>query len=69
MYVNEFRDGHVDVTYITAHTGHDLGNHELPFLPLPKSTKEVVSHKVSQGVPTARILDGKTEKNDRRHKQ
>ena len=59
--MNEFRDRHVEVTYITAHTGHDLGTQELPFLPLPIGTKEAVSTKVSQGIPTTRILEGKTE--------
>ena len=58
MYVNEYRDSHVEVTYISAHSGHELGTHELPFLPLPESTKEAVSRKISQGVPTPRILEG-----------
>ena len=30
MYVNEFKDGHVEVTYIKGHTGHELGGCELP---------------------------------------
>ena len=29
----------VEVTYISAHTGHELGTSELQFLPLPESTK------------------------------
>lgn len=28
MYVDEYRDGHVEVSYITAHSGHDLGTCE-----------------------------------------
>ena len=39
MYVREFLDQHVEVTYyVSAHTGHELGSPELPFLPLPEST-------------------------------
>ena len=59
MYVTEFIDRHVEVTYVSAHTGHELGSPELPFLPLPESTKEAVSQKISLGIPTERILDGK----------
>lgn len=51
-------DGNISVTYISAHTGHDLGPQELKFLPLPQSTKEAVSMKISQGIPTERILKG-----------
>lgn len=58
MYVDEYHDGHVEVTYITAHSGHDLGTCELPYLPLPISTKENVAMKVSQGIPPERIIDG-----------
>ena len=58
MYVDEYQDGHVEVSYITAHSGHDLGTCELPHLPLPSSTKETVALKVSQGIPPARIIDG-----------
>ena len=58
MYVDEYRDGHVEVTYITTHSGHDLGSCELPYLPLPISTKENVALKISQGIPPERIIDG-----------
>lgn len=58
MYVDEYKDGHVEVMYITAHSGHELGPCELPKLPLPQSTKEVVALKLSQGIPAQRIIDG-----------
>ena len=58
MYITEFCDHHVEVTYISAHMGHELGTSELRFLPLPGSTKQVVSQKISLGIPTERILDG-----------
>ena len=58
MYVDELKDGNISVTYISAHTGHDLGPQELKFLPLPQSTKEAVSMRISQGIPTERILKG-----------
>lgn len=58
MYVNEFTDGHVDLTYISAHTNHELGAKELPHLPLPDSVKKEVALKVSKGIPSERIQDG-----------
>ena len=58
MYVTEFFDLHTEVTYISAHTGHELGSNELQFLPLPESTKQVVSQKICLGIPTERILEG-----------
>lgn len=58
MYVNEYYSGHVEVTYITAHTNHELGATELPHLPLPASVKKDVALKVSQGVPSDIIQDG-----------
>ena len=61
MYVDEYKDGHVEVMYISAHSGHELGPCEIPFLPLPESTKEVVALKLSQGIPAQRIVDGNTE--------
>lgn len=57
LYVDEHGDGHVSVTYISAHT-HELGSSELKHLPLPDSTKQEVSMKISLGVPTERILEG-----------
>ena len=58
MYVDEFADGHVEVTFIPAHTGHELGRSEIKQLPLPQSTKEGVVGKLSLGIPPTRILDG-----------
>lgn len=58
MYVDEFTDLHVEVTYISAHTEHELGAVELPFLPLPAGTKEDVAQKISQGITPQRIIDG-----------
>lgn len=59
MYVDEFSDHHIQVKYISAHNGHELGVCELPYLPLPQSVKESVAIKLSQGIPPDRILDGK----------
>ena len=56
---NEFGDHHVEVKYISAHHGHELGLCELSCLPLPPSVKESVAIKLSQGIPPERILDGK----------
>ena len=58
MYVDEFVDGHVEVTHIPAHTGHELGPSEIKHLPLPHSTKEAVAGKLSLGIPPTRILHG-----------
>ena len=58
MYVDEYEDGHVEVTYLTAHSGHELGSNQLLYLPLPNSTKETVALKISQGIPPGRIIDG-----------
>lgn len=38
MYVNNFDDGHVEVEYILAHTGHALSHDELKHLPSPASS-------------------------------
>ena len=59
MYVDEFSDHHVEVNYITAHNGHEVGVCEIPHLPLPPSVKESVAIKLSQGIPSEWILDGK----------
>lgn len=58
MYVNEFSDDRIEVKYIAAHHGHELGVCELPHLPLPQSVKESVAIKLNQGIPPERILDG-----------
>ena len=36
MYVDEFRDGHLELKYIPFHTGHVPGPDEVKHLPLPK---------------------------------
>ena len=59
MYVNNFDDGHVEVEYIPAHTGHTLSHDELKYLPLPARTKEEVATKLSLGINPPRILHGK----------
>ena len=58
MYVDKYRDGYVEVMYLTAHNGHELGSNQLPYLPLPTSTKETVALKTIQGIPPGRIRDG-----------
>ena len=58
MYVDLHSNKHVTVKYVAAHTGHTLETAELQFLPLPQSTKDAVSFKLLQGVPTKRILQG-----------
>ena len=59
MYVNNFEDGHVEVEYIPAHTGHTLDHNEIKHLPLPACTREEVATKLSLGVNPTRILNGK----------
>ena len=58
MYVDVHEARCVTVRYIPTHTGHKPDCNELKFLPLPESTKEEVSLKLSQGIPTKRILQG-----------
>ena len=60
MTVDEMEDGTVLVKYISAHTGHDVGEEDLPYLPLPPSTKEEISMKLIKGVTCERIIDGKS---------
>jgi hypothetical protein len=57
MYVNEFRDGHVQVTYVKGHTVHELGVCELPHLSIPASIRETVAMKISLGIPAERIME------------
>ena len=59
MYVNNFEDGHMEVDYIPAHTGHTLSHSELKHLPIPANTKEEVAIKLSLGINPSRILNGK----------
>ena len=58
MYVHKYFDQHVELEYIPYHTGHELNQNELAFLPLPKSTREAVYLKLSQGVDMNRIVEG-----------
>ena len=59
MYVNHFNNGHVEVKYIPAHTGHAVTHSELKYLPLPGSNKEEIATKLSLGVNPSRILCAK----------
>ena len=61
MYVTEYLDGKVVVKFISAHSGHDLGMTELPYLSLPKGVKEeiAVNCKLSLRIPPERIMEGK----------
>ena len=58
MYVTEHMDGKVEVKFISAHSGHDLGAAELPHLPLPKGVKEEIAIKLSLGIQPERIMEG-----------
>ena len=60
LYIDELYNGSVAVTYIPVHTGHKPGPREQRFLPLPASIQEEVSSKLSLGVPTKRVLQGKS---------
>ena len=64
MYVTEYLDCRVEVKYISAHSSHDLGTTELPYLPLPKGVKEEVAIKLSLGIPPERIMEGKSMKSN-----
>ena len=56
--MDELKNGQITVRYVSAHTGHDLGPQELKHLPLPESTKQEVSTKITLGIPPERILQG-----------
>jgi len=58
MYVDYCQDGHVTITHITAHTNHTPRHDEDKYLPIPKSMLEENAIKVSNGIPTERIMDG-----------
>ena len=64
MYVNKFQDGHVELTYVKGHTGHELGVCELPHLSIPASIRETVAMKISLGIPAERIMEGKVYHDD-----
>ena len=57
-FVDYYIDGHVTVTHITAHTNHQPGHHEDKYLPLPKSVKDEMAIKLSNGIPAERIMEG-----------
>ena len=52
MFVNRFEDGHVEVTYISGHMGHELGVCELS---LSAGVKDAVAMKLSLGIPADRM--------------
>ena len=58
IYVDYYNDGHVTVTHITAHTNHQPGHHEDMYLPLPKSIKDEIAIKLSNGISAERIMEG-----------
>ena len=58
IYVDYYIDGHVTVTHITAYTNHQPGHHEDKYLPLPKSVKDEIAIKLSNGIPAERIMEG-----------
>jgi len=58
MYANNFHNGHVEVEYIYVNT-NTLGHDELKYLPLPKSTEEGITMKLSFSILLAGILNGK----------
>ena len=56
--MTEYLDGRIEIKYISAHSNHDLGSTELPYLPLPKGVKEEIAVKISLGIPPERIMEG-----------
>jgi len=44
--------------YVTAHTNHQPGPGEDAHLPLPKSIREEIAIKLSNGIPPERIMEG-----------
>ena len=56
--MTEQQSGAVDVKYISAHSNHEPGPIEDAFVPLPASTKETISMKLSVGIPIERIMEG-----------
>lgn len=59
IYVDYHEDGHVTVTHVTGHTNHEPGLHEDKYLPLPRSIREEIAIKLSNGIPDDRIMEGK----------
>ena len=58
MYVDLHESKRVTVRYIPTHMGHKPGYSGLKFLPLPESTKDEVTLKLAQEIPSKRILQG-----------
>ena len=50
MHVDEMVNGKYMVKFISSHTSHDIGPSELPYIPLPSSTKDEIALKLSKGV-------------------
>ena len=57
MYASVYGDGHVEVTYVTAHTNHQPGPSEDTYLPLSTSTREEITLKLANGIPPDRIME------------
>lgn len=60
MYASVYRDGHIELTYVTGHTNHKPGPTEDGYLPLSSSTREEIALKLANGVPPERIMEGIT---------
>ena len=60
MYVDYYEEGHVTAVHVTGHTNHQPGPHEDMYLPLPKSIREEIAIKLSNGIPAERIMEGIT---------
>ena len=60
MYVDFYEDGQVIITatHVMGHTNHQPGPHEDMYLPLPKSIREEIAIKLSNGIPVERIMEG-----------
>lgn len=60
MYASVYCDGHVEVTYVTAHTNHIPGASDDAHLPLPESVRQEIALKLANGIPAERIMEGTT---------
>ena len=54
MYASVYGDGHVELTYVTAHTNQP-GPSEDAYLP---STREEIALNLANGIPPERIMEG-----------
>ena len=63
MHVDEMVNGKYMVKFISFHTGHDIGPSELPYIPLPSSTKDEIALKLSKGVTCEWVVEGKVNLN------